>query len=264
MKNKQINQGFKAAIFWKIIPARLKKNIAKLLTLDEIQNLNHLYSKYQNLGENSKKSIGQSLYKYLQIKIPGWPIILSIIFLVTGSILIVLHFVIYPKITTRFHFEIFSVLLIGIVSPLMIYFLPWYKRKILFNLQLNFTMIFISFIIYLALIWLLVEINQSYFKNFSFPFLSTIILLFAVMTAPLFEEIVFRELLPSFFGKDPFYFGQLISAILFATAHMPDNLEMFILYFIASALLGMLRILSGGLIYGFIVHSIANAVVLLV
>lgn len=207
-----------------------------------------------------------ALHGFLTKKRSSWPAVVSLLAGISVAGLFLIHTVFYPKIPISIRFGIFNALALGSLSPLGLYLLPAWKLRSVFVLRPAWEFFAGSFAVYLCLIWLLTGINQmmptSGFR-FRFDAFSSLLLLLGALSAPLLEEVLFRELLPSLFGKEPYFVGHLMGSILFAASHLPSSLEMFFYYVLAGGLLAVLRIQSGGLAYGLATHALANGVVAL-
>lgn len=88
------------------------------------------------------------------------------------------------------------------------------------------------------------------------------LLVLAVFSAPVTEELIFRDLFyRAFHTATNFPFNALaLSSFLFALAHFQtdDTLVVFAVYWFAGMLLSLLRFFFGSLLYPLLAHSLAN------
>ena len=261
-----------AGLFWRLIKREQRQTIANKLTGQELNRLNQAFDDWRKGSAQLRRQTSLTLHALLKADHPGWPAMLAL----GGFAICVLSFIVHsqlvPGMDAGLQIQLFGTLLMGVLAPLMFYFLSRPRRRLLMRPAFRLDWIALSFLVYLAGLWLMFHINVldgNTRRLVGNPF-SLVILFIAVATAPLLEELIFRELLPSLIGRDPYFIGQAISALVFAALHMtgtggltPENRAlMFLLYFIVSGLFAALRITTGSLLYGFIVHACINCMTL--
>lgn len=100
-----------------------------------------------------------------------------------------------------------------------------------------------------------VQPNQEALTN-SFADSAVPMAIYIVLIAPITEELIFREFLPSvFYYKKSIY---IVTAILFTLLHLPNGLEGLLIYGSLSALFTYLRYAGGNIRYNLIMHIAWN------
>ncbi|MBL8021979.1 MAG: CPBP family intramembrane metalloprotease [Leptospirales bacterium] len=251
-----------SALLWRLLPAKVRREIARYLRLQELQDLNTAFDSYKKKNQTDRRRIEEALRRDISRERRGLPALLSILLLVSGTVL----WVIYPtRLPEHTRLVLFAPLLLGALSPLALYFLPPHRIRALFHLPDRPE----SFLVFvgatLALIWLVSLIGMEDFSGVIHQDrLTLFILVLGAGLAPLLEEVLFRELLPGLAGKSPHFIGHCASVLLFALAHFPSSGTMLAYYILSGGFLSLLRIQTGGLLLPLAAHSIANIAVVLV
>lgn len=245
----------KAGLLWLLLGAE-RRTIATRLSSDELLELAEGGRAYKAASSRDKAKALHTVRRVLaNEREHSWPAALSAGLFVLAAALFVAHAVLRPEQPFLYLLSLFGPLLIGCISPLMLYLLPAYRRVGLFSPS-GFLYAPPAFV---ALLWLLFLINTSSDIPIArLPFFELSILSLGALLAPLLEEIFFRELLPGSVGRSPHFAGHLGSAVLFAVLHLPVDGWQFLYYLMAAATLSLLRILSGNLLWPIAVHSAAN------
>lgn len=261
-----------AGLFWRLLKREQRHKIATRLTARELERLNQAFDDWRKGSPDLRRRTSLNLHAILKSGQPAWPAMLAVAGFMVCVCTFILHAILIPDLAPRLQIELFGTLLMGVLAPLLFYFLSRPRRRMLMQPPFRLDWVALSFLSYLAGLWLMFHINvlDGNTSKLAGNAFSLSILFIAVASAPLLEEIVFRELLPSLFGRDPYYLGQTISAFVFAALHMTgtggmspkDRIAMFTLYLIASGLFAALRIMTGSLLYGFIVHAAINCMTL--
>ncbi|MCK4024623.1 CPBP family intramembrane glutamic endopeptidase [Streptococcus iners] len=98
--------------------------------------------------------------------------------------------------------------------------------------------------------------NQEVINNSGLPAL--LLFLFAVLFAPVLEELIFRGILMGkVFGKDS-NVGLLLSSFLFGLIHNPTNIGSWVVYGGMGLVLGLVYRISGNYSNALILHSLNN------
>lgn len=93
-------------------------------------------------------------------------------------------------------------------------------------------------------------------------------LFFYVLVSPVFEEFIFRRILPGLFSKNNLLLGNLISAILFSFSHYLDftyewGLINYIFAFILGVYLSSICVFNGNkILYPIMAHAFVNYFIL--
>ncbi|HEM2808569.1 TPA: CPBP family intramembrane metalloprotease [Streptococcus suis] len=100
--------------------------------------------------------------------------------------------------------------------------------------------------------------NQEVINNSGLPVL--LLFLFAVLFAPVLEELIFRGILMGkVFGKDS-NVGLLLSSFLFGLIHNPTNIGSWVVYGGMGLVLGLAYRISGKYTNALILHSLNNLI----
>ncbi|HEM6089952.1 TPA: CPBP family intramembrane metalloprotease [Streptococcus suis] len=100
--------------------------------------------------------------------------------------------------------------------------------------------------------------NQEVINNSGLPVL--LLFLFAVLFAPVLEELIFRGILMGkVFGKDS-NVGLLLSSFLFGLIHNPTNIGSWVVYGGMGLVLGLAYRISGNYTNALILHSLNNLI----
>ncbi|MBI38374.1 MAG: hypothetical protein CMF59_02150 [Leptospiraceae bacterium] len=254
---------YRAAILWRII--RHLPEIRALLTSEEKQSLNDHYQQYKKEDSSQKKSLARELRDLLGPRRPAYPAMLGIAGMIIWTVLLVYHGVEYPD-KKLLRFYIFQPLLLAALAPFSIYLLSNVERRLYFRLDVRPESLLHSILAFTALTMLLASINQDWLPSSPRMDLFHLILwITGIGIAPLFEEIAFRQWLPSKIGRDPHWLGHATSALIFTAAHVPTTLdpEMAAYYWLCGFTLSALRIQTDSLLWPFLVHAAANVAIAL-
>ena len=251
-----------AGLLWFLFPKAGRRKIAPELNEDELTALNRHFSSYKRRARAERLQVEKQLQKDIASASPLLPATLFGVFLTTFLLLFVGHFFRSPGMGLVTRIYLFLPFLMGVFSPLTLYFLSGLRRRILFQTEISFQTATFTLFAFLGLLWLLFFIGaeEGIFGGRPGDGFALFILCAGAATAPLMEEIFFRELIPDMFGRPPHYAGHLISAALFAVAHVPSGADMFFLYTLSGLFLSVVRLESGGLLYPLMVHIAANLV----
>jgi membrane protease YdiL (CAAX protease family) len=251
----------RAGLLFHLLDRKARKSSLERLSPDERRKLLEGYRSYQKRSRAERASVEMSVLRSLRR--PAWPLNLFVGALILFAALLAAHFSLFPDFSNRARINLFTPLLIGAFGPLFAHTLPGYRLRLLFRLPADPTEWIAGFVTLIALLWTLAYIR---IEGVSSPLraapLTMSIFLIGAITAPLLEEIFFREMIPASFGSAPHLAGHLLSAVLFGIAHLPAGETMGLFYFVAALLLSTLRISSGGLLLPVLVHAIANGVTL--
>ncbi|MCB1308451.1 MAG: CPBP family intramembrane metalloprotease [Leptospiraceae bacterium] len=255
-----------AGLLWHLLEPGVRRKVAPYLTNSELQELNRGYRSYRRLSAHEKADIETAVAARTHLKRSSWPMICSMVGMILTGFLFIAHLITQPDIADTTRLALFQAPILGSLAPLTLYLLPPYRLRILFQPRASLETIIVMFFCTLGLIWTLVYIGfedvlpaqSSRLDRFSFA-----ILFLGAISAPLLEEIVFREFIPTLLGPAPHYAGHLLAIILFAIAHLPSTYTMFGLYLLAAGFLAVIRIQSETLFYCLLSHAIANGGILL-
>ena len=197
----------------------------------------------------------------LQASHSGWPMVLSLLLGVLGTVLIGFHVARIPGMDALTRVSIFVPLLLGCLAPLSLYLVPRLRLGSLLRFSLTTEAAIAVFLCFLGLVWMLYFIGEGQAAFGRRPGgITFLVLCLGAITAPLLEEAFFRELIPSMFGRPPHIAGHGAAAVLFALAHVPSTSGMFGEYVVAGLFLATARIYSGGIVYPFLIHAAANLI----
>ena len=251
----------RAGLLWQMIKGQ--PGPRSLLTSKERNALSDHYEEYRNLGADEKRTISRSLQSYLSSSRPTWPAVVGIVGIILWTALLLYDGSQYPALgILRLH--LFYMLLLANLSFFAIYFLDNLEIRLYFRLDLRPSSLLSSILAFTALTMLLATINLGlpYAPRKLDPFHYSLLLV-GVGIAPLFEEIAFRQWLPSRIGRDPHWLGHLIASAIFTAAHIPDSPEMALYYFLCALTLALLRIQTDSLLWTFLVHASANVAIVI-
>ncbi|MCB1172804.1 MAG: CPBP family intramembrane metalloprotease [Leptospiraceae bacterium] len=252
-----------AGLYWSLLPQALRRQTARHLTAQETDALFTAKDQYRSMLPDRRRQIelqfGSIWHRQATAGIWRWGTAFA------AAALMVWNSVEENSLSWTARLLVYNGLVLAVLAPWAIGWFPVWQRRLLLGVEWRWEWVFSSFLVYIALLWLLIEINSSALAGpvRGFVLSRWIILVSGALAAPLFEEIVFRQLLPSLFGSDPYWGGQVTASVLFALAHLPVDGSMFLLYWLAALLLALLRIQTGSLVWGIGAHSLANLVVLL-
>ena len=253
-----------AGLLWRILNKETRRNVARHLDSGELEDLNRNYNSYKKLRPEDRKFIEDTLRRETARSLSPFPFMLFGFMSLCFIALFFLHVQKYPALSIMSSAVIFTPLFLGVFAPLSLYLLPQYRLRILFRPALSPESLVVSFVSFLGLLFCLVFIGLenralSPVKGAWTPAgFSFFIYCLGAITAPLLEEVFFREVIPSLFGAPPHYVGHMVGATLFALAHIPGSTSMFLYYLVAALFLAVVRQQTGGLLYPLLVHSLAN------
>ncbi len=251
-------------MLWHLLGKTARRRIAQDLTLDEIRALNESFRAYRATPPAERRRIEMETRRLAEVRHGGLPAVFFTIGMLAFAVLFLLHLELAPNVGLLVRYQVFTPLFFGAVSPLACYLIPAYRLRNLFNIEIDPQSAAITFLALLGLIWTLVFIGLAETgPRFTATGLTLLILCAGAATAPLLEEIGFREVLPGMVGRPPHYPGHLLSGLGFAAAHVPSSLEMFALYLIAALFLSTVRLQTEGLLFPVLVHGLANVTILL-
>tara|TARA_B100001939_G_scaffold348213_1_gene374146 strand:+ start:1658 stop:2404 length:747 start_codon:yes stop_codon:yes gene_type:complete len=239
--------------------------LKSLLTSEEKDSLNDNYQQYEKESSAVKRSIARDLRSLLGSQRPTYPALIGM-----GAVLIWMGLLIYHGLEfpdkKLLRFYIFQPLLLAALAPFSIYLLSNVERKLYFRLDTRPESLLHSILAFTALTMLLASINQDWLPGS--PRMDAFhmsIWVIGIAFAPLFEEIAFRQWVPSKIGRDPHWLGHATSALIFTAAHVPTtlDLEMAAYYWLCGFTLSALRIQTGSLLWPFLVHAAANVAIAL-
>ncbi|MEQ8350335.1 MAG: type II CAAX endopeptidase family protein [Leptospiraceae bacterium] len=254
---------YRAALFWRMtqhLPA-----LRRLLSSEEKESLNDHYQEYKKEDSRMRKDVTGRLQQFLDQKRPVYPALAGIGGMILWMILLIYHGLEYPE-KKLLRFYIFQPLLLAALAPFSIYLLSNLERKLYFRLDLRPSSLLHSILAFTALTMLLASINQDGLpRGPSMDGFHLTLWICGIAVAPLFEEIAFRQWLPSRFGQDPHWLGHAISATVFTAAHIPTTLdpELALYYWLSGITLSALRIQTDSLLWTFLVHAVANVAIAL-
>jgi len=141
------------------------------------------------------------------------------------------------------------------------------KSSLYIKMRLHFSFHHPEYLIYSGLIFTVSFLTLGYIN---LPLAgnqdSSIIMIQAILLAPLFEEFFFREVLFDIFAKTvlPAWSIVVLTAFLFSLVHinMESQFIEFIVYFNAGVLLGSLRWITSSLALPIITHAAINTTIL--
>ncbi|MBE7439800.1 MAG: CPBP family intramembrane metalloprotease [Spirochaetales bacterium] len=251
----------RAGLLWLLLGPGGRRAISPELEVTQLQELNQAAADYRRLKAPAQKEIQRDLGQILSARhSPLLAILTFLLLLTTGAMFSYhsLHFSMSPL--TRW--TLFTPWIFASLAPLALYFLPAYRARLLFRWQIDATGILTTFAMSIALIWTLAFIGmQDKGPVMKLTGIHFWILASGAVTAPLLEEILFRELIPGMVGRSPHFAGHILSALLFTALHLPSTLLMGWLYFMAAALLALIRIQTDGLLYPLLAHALANGTI---
>ncbi len=259
------NGDFRAALTWSLLQPAARREIAKHLTLEELERLNHAWKIFQKLPRADRLRIERQVHRATANKNSPWPMALSLAVGILSVGLMLIHTAQVPLMAWSNRSLLFAPLLLATIAPLTLYLLPRYRLSALFLPRFDPQSLIAAVLCYVGLIWILFFIGEEQTGGQGFVRLDTLSLLVysvGAFFAPLLEEIVYREFLPSIDGRPPHYIGHFIGALLFAASHLPDTPELFVLNLSAALLLSGVRLFSGGLLWCYLAHAAANVTVL--
>lgn len=256
----------RAGLLWMLLSPETRRRAASELSLAEIEKLNEGYKRYRKRKARERGRREREVAVRISSRMSPWPLLLSVAGAALFGILFVLHMAFVDK-PMEVRLQYFQYLFLAVLAPGSLYLIKPYRLRALFWRTLQPEQLAGAFFAYLALVWLLAFIGFE--QRSAVPIdrpdpLSLAILCLAAVAAPLLEENLFRELMPSLFGASPHYIGHLISALLFGFAHLPSSYAMYAGFVAAALLLSGLRLHSEGLLLPFLAHAGANLTVVLV
>ena len=254
----------KAGLLWLLLKGQ-RSRVASYLSNDEISSLNKGASSFLAASKSVQLQATRSLQKALMPAGRGPLWVLTAVLLTLTGFGFGLYIAIHSHRSFLDAIVLFGPLFIGCASPASFELIARYRLPVLFSWQ-SFQVGFLYAVPgFVSLVWLLFLINTETQLPYSrLPVFEMSVLVAGAMLAPVLEEVVFRELIPTAVGVSPHFLGHLCAALLFTVLHLPASVDQFVYYFLAASTLSLLRILSGGLIWPIVVHSLANLTILLV
>lgn len=257
------NNRARAALLFRLLPAETRNGILPHLDSEEKTALNRGFAEYKKKNKSERMQIEYSLLHSIRpLQAPLW---FFSVFMILFTVLLLIHSALKPGISFSNRADLFSPLFLGAFAPLSAYFIPAFRFRYLFRMEFSFEKFTLVFVTFFILIWLIIYIRLEE-KDFAVhkDALTFLILGLAALSAPFLEEIFFREMLPSLFGRPPYYAGHFISALLFGAAHFPLSPYMAVLYFLSALFLSALRLNTDSLLMPWIAHACANFMSLMV
>jgi len=250
-----------SGLLWRLLPSKARRRIAAHLSLEDIEKLNAAFDAYKKRSLAERRKIEEALRSDSRRTASAWPALLSAILTAIGTS----FWIFYPeRVPDAIRTALFTPVMLGALAPISLYLIPGYRLRILFRWPGRIESYAIFAGVTLALIWLVSLIGMEEIAGIVRQNRVTLIVLaLGAGSAPLLEEVLFRELIPSLVGDSPHLVGHTISVLVFAAAHLPSSPYMFFLYVLAGALLSVLRIQSTGLFLPLLAHCSANVIVVL-
>lgn len=247
----------RAGLLWRLLPASARRKIAAYLTLSELQDLNESYRQYTKQDPARRRTVQMELSGQIRTRRSIWPAAVSL----SLTLISVFLWIVQGKfgMSESLRLALFGPLVMTAASPLSLYFLSPVRLRMLFRLPQTFESVAVCIVTMVFLIWLLYLIGESGGGVLRVDRLTFVVLILGAMGAPLLEEVLFRELIPSM--APDILAGHALAVPIFAIAHFPDSPSMFALYLLAGGFLSMLRIQSGGLLLPLVAHAMANGIV---
>lgn len=245
-----------AGLLWRLLPARSRKEISKWLSASELTGMTDAYEAYRKRKPPARARIELALRADITTKRSLYPGIAGVLLFLFS---VLLFSVVSLPVVLRL--QVFAPLGLGVGGAFALYLLEPWKLKYLFRMPPWSSLISVV-IGTVLLIWLIYSIGElEPGGSFRMNRLLLASLLVGVASAPLAEEIFFRELLLRVSGSAAV--GHCISVVLFAAVHMPTSLEMGVLYALSGAVLSVLRASTDTLSAPLAAHSAANTIVTL-
>ncbi|MEQ9362837.1 MAG: CPBP family intramembrane glutamic endopeptidase, partial [Leptospirales bacterium] len=237
---------------------------ADWLTPEELKTAHQAFADhYESRPKSERLAVDRSLRRYLSERHGPLPLLLTLGLGILAAALIVVHMIQVPQMSVATRGTLLTPLFLAVIAPLTLYLLRPYQMLTLFRPALSFRASGSAVAAFIVLIWTLYFLDVAQGSHLRLDWFSQALLLAGAFGAPLLEEVVFRELVPGFFGREPHYFGHFIAMTAFAILHFPISAGMFALYFIAAFALAEVRIQSDGLLYGTLAHALANITIIL-
>jgi membrane protease YdiL (CAAX protease family) len=255
-----------AGLSWILLEKSFRRKVALFLGTGDLEALNKEFRNYKNSSGSEKHLVNRKLLKDLRVSHGGLPFQLVLISAVIVGAVFMLHRLVAPSFPDYLRLRLFTPMILGALSFLTFYMVPPYRLYPLFRPSLERAEIIALPVTFIGLLWTLtyIQFETDPSRVYHPRGMELLILLAGAVWAPLLEEILFREVIPSMFGGADQLIGHVPSMILFSLAHLPSTWDEALLYFIAGTFLSMLRYLTGGLFYPLLVHAAANAVMVLV
>ncbi|MCR9143388.1 MAG: CPBP family intramembrane metalloprotease [bacterium] len=261
--SRDIQRG-RAGLLYKLIGPAGRQKAAEWLEPEELDAAHKAFAEnYESRPKAERLAVDRSLRRYLSDKHGPLPMLLSLGFGIVAAALIVMHMIQVPQMSIATRSTLLTPLFLAVIAPLALYLLRPYQLHLLFRPVLSFRATGTAVLAFIVLLWTLYFLDREQGSHLRLDWFSQSLLIAGAFGAPLLEEIIFRELVPSFFGRAPHYFGHFIAMTAFAILHFPITAGMFALYFIAAFVLAEVRIQSDGLLYGTLAHALANITILL-
>ncbi len=252
-----------AGLLWRLLNGDTRRRVAPFLDAESLKALRRNFDDYRARARPDRILVEADLRKEGGTRWHSGPVLTFVAGMVVSGATVILVRQAEPRVGWLSLAAILTPLLLTAAGPLALLLLRPYQARTLFRFRAELLPWVLTAVCAVGLMWVLSFIG---FSDRTPPRLPSAILIFVVFGAagaPLLEEIFFREIIPSIFGKSPHAFGHVVSALLFAAAHMPDSVGMGFLYFAAAAALGALRVETNSLGYPVLAHSTANVAVLL-
>lgn len=251
-----------AGLLWALLGAEGRRRVAGSLSVDDLTDLNRAAGEFRQAPVEARRRAIVNAREILRPEQGRLPVLFSGILLVLTALVFVYYRWIHPERSWYSLLPLFGPVVVSVFSPVSLMLLPSVKRTRLFRPTLGHSRLLYAVPAYVALLWLLYWINGDT-ASYGLPLFDLCLLGSAALLAPLFEEVVFREVIPAAAGRSPHAAGHLISILIFAILHLPPDGEVFLYYVLAASVLSLLRILTDGLFWPVIVHSLGNLTSLL-
>lgn len=244
-----------SALLWRLLPARARAAVSKSLTSDELTELGNAYNDYRKRNVHERRLVEARLLREISGTRSVWPGLYgSLILLVTFG------FFLAVDLPLPLRLQVFAPLGIAFGGAMALYLLEPWRLRFLFRMP-DAKSLPGGLVASVLLVWLIFAIGERETGG-SLRLERTLLaaLLLGAVTAPLAEEILFRELLVRIGGTN-LAIGHLLSIALFAAMHMPSDVEMTVLYVLCGSVLSVLRYASDTLSLPLAAHSLANFIV---
>lgn len=245
---------------WRLLPKAFRARVSRQLELRELEALNDSFVTYRKGDRAHRQRVELAVLRATRSVHSSIPVLVSAVGGLLAVLLLAYHIVSIPNMGAATRLTVFVPLLLGVLSPLSLHLLGAVRSRELFRWQLSAESAAVVFACFMGLLWTLYFIGESGIGMGRRPTgLTLLALTLGAISAPLLEEVFFRELIPTMFGRHPHYLGHLVGSVLFALAHVPSDFVMLLEYVLAGLFLSVARSQSGGLLYPFMIHSAANA-----
>ncbi len=250
----------RAGLLWRLLPQSFRARTSAHLDREELEALNKAFRSYRARAPERRRMVELSLLAALRAT-GSLPQIAAGFLGVAGLLLFLLHLLSIPAMDPLTRLTLFIPVLLGAMAPISLLLLPGYRLRALFGAALSPEAAITVGLAFLGLLWTLYFVAMDHASFGRRPAgVSLFVLCWGALTAPLVEEVLFREVVPIQVGSEPYLAGHLVGAGLFSLAHVPADWGQFGLYAVAGLFLSAVRIHTGGLLYPVIIHCAVNLV----